>query len=120
MAPVKNIDTEKDGSGRVVLNMYHQLPEFNDVYIVGDCAALPYAPSAQVAEEQAEQIVRILRNVWNNEPLPETMPEIKLKGFLGSLGKKQGFAYLADRTVTGRIARLLKSGVLWMYKWHNG
>ena len=82
VAPVENIDTEKDGSGRVVLNMYHQLPEFNDVYIVGDCAALPYAPSAQVAEEQAEQIVRILRNVWNNEPLPETMPEIKLKGFL--------------------------------------
>ncbi len=120
VASVENIDTEKDGSGRVVLNMYHQLPEFNDVYVVGDCAALPYAPSAQVAEEQAEQIVRILRNVWNNEPLPETMPEIKLKGFLGSLGKKQGFAYLADRTVTGRIARLLKSGVLWMYKWHNG
>ncbi|MBO0588718.1 NAD(P)/FAD-dependent oxidoreductase [Sporosarcina sp. E16_8] len=120
VASVENIDTEKDGSGRVILNMYHQLPEFNDVYVVGDCAALPYAPSAQVAEEQAEQIVRILRNVWNNEPLPETMPEIKLKGFLGSLGKKQGFAYLADRTVTGRIARLLKSGVLWMYKWHNG
>ena len=58
VAPVENIDTEKDGSGRVVLNMYHQLPEFNDVYIVGDCAALPYAPSAQVAEEQAEQIVK--------------------------------------------------------------
>jgi NADH:ubiquinone reductase (H+-translocating) len=120
VSSVGNIDTEKDGSGRVVLNMYHQLPKFSDVYVVGDCAALPYAPSAQVAEEQAEQIVRVLRNVWNNEPLPEKMPEIKLKGFLGSLGKKQGFAYLADRTVTGRIARLLKSGVLWMYKWHNG
>ena len=100
--------------------MYHQMPAYKDVYVVGDCAALPYAPSAQVAEEQAEQIVKVLRNVWNNEPLPESMPEIKLKGFLGSLGKKQGFAYLADRTVTGRIARLLKSGVLWMYKWHNG
>ncbi|CAM3203232.1 NAD(P)/FAD-dependent oxidoreductase [Filibacter tadaridae] len=118
--PVQNIETEKEKSGRVILNMYHQLPAFSNVYVVGDCAALPYAPSAQVAEEQAEQIVRVLRLVWNEEPLPEKMPEIKLKGFLGSLGKKQGFAYLADRTVTGRIARLLKSGVLWMYKWHNG
>ena len=36
------------------------------------------------------------------------MPEIKLKGFLGSLGKKQGFAYLADRTVTGRIAQIVE------------
>lgn len=117
---VQNIDTDKGDSGRLVLNKHHQLPIYNDVYVVGDCAELPYAPSAQVAEAQAEQIVKVLRLVWNEEPLPETMPEIKLKGFLGSLGKKQGFAYLADRTVTGRIARLLKSGVLWMYKWHNG
>ena len=65
---------------------------------MGDCAALPYAPSAQVAEEQAEQIVKVLRHVWNDEPLPEKMPEIKLKGSLVRLGKKQGFAYLADRT----------------------
>lgn len=117
---VQNLDTEKGSSGRLALNIHHQLPKYNDIYVVGDCAALPYAPSAQVAEEQAEQIVKILRLVWEDKPLPESMPEIKLKGFLGSLGKKQGFAYLADRTVTGRIARLLKSGVLWMYKWHNG
>lgn len=117
---VQNIDTEKGNSGRLVLNQHHQLPKFNDIYVVGDCAELPYAPSAQVAEEQAEQIVKVLRHVWNEEPLPEKMPEIKLKGFLGSLGKKQGFAYLADRTVTGRIARLLKSGVLWLHKRHNG
>ena len=28
VAAVKNIDTEKDNSGRVILNMYHQLPAF--------------------------------------------------------------------------------------------
>ena len=117
---VQELDTEKGDSGRLVVNKYHQLPTKNDIYIVGDCAALPYAPSAQVAEEQAEQIVTVLRTVWRNEPLPEKMPAIKLKGFLGSLGKKQGFAYLGDRTVTGRIARLMKSGVLWLYKRHNG
>lgn len=117
---VQELDTEKGDSGRLVINKYHQLPNYNDIYIVGDCAALPYAPSAQVAEEQAEQIVTVLRTVWRNEPLPEKMPAIKLKGFLGSLGKKQGFAYLGDRTVTGRIARLMKSGVLWLYKRHNG
>lgn len=118
--PVRSLKVEADSSGRVVLNKYHQIPTHTDVYVVGDSAALPYAPSAQVAEEQAEQIVKVLRHIWNDEPLPEKMPEIKLKGFLGSLGKKKGFAYLGDRTVTGRIARLLKSGVLWMYKWHNG
>lgn len=118
--PVRDLGLECDGSGRVIINQYHQLPNDEHVYIVGDCAALDMAPSAQLAEEQAEQIVKVLKSVWRNEPLPEKMPDIKLKGFLGSLGKKQGFAYLADRTVTGRIARLMKSGVLWMYKWHNG
>ncbi|MDN3428833.1 NAD(P)/FAD-dependent oxidoreductase [Microbacterium sp. APC 3898] len=118
--PVRDLGLESDNSGRIVINQYHQLPNDEHVYVVGDCAALPMAPSAQLAEEQAEQIVKILKATWKGEPLPETMPEIKLKGFLGSLGKKQGFAYLADRTVTGRIARLMKSGVLWMYKWHNG
>lgn len=117
---VRDLNLESDGSGRVVINQYHQLPTDENVYVVGDCAGLPMAPSAQLAEEQAEQIVKILKAMWRSEPLPEKMPEIKLKGFLGSLGQKQGFAYLADRTVTGRIARLMKSGVLWMYKWHNG
>ncbi|MDX1770759.1 MAG: NAD(P)/FAD-dependent oxidoreductase [Planococcaceae bacterium] len=120
VAPVRDLETETDSIGRVVITQYHNLPNDENVYVVGDCAALPYAPSAQVAEEQAEQIVQVLQTRWKGKELPETMPEIKLKGFLGSLGKKQGFAYLADRTVTGRIARLLKSGVLWMYKWHNG
>ncbi|MGM0898672.1 MAG: NAD(P)/FAD-dependent oxidoreductase [Bacillota bacterium] len=118
--PVRDLNLDSDSSGRIVINQYHQLPNDENVYVVGDCAALPMAPSAQLAEEQAEQIVKVLRTKWKGEELPETMPEIKLKGFLGSLGKKQGFAYLADRTVTGRIARLMKSGVLWMYKWHNG
>ena len=118
--PVRDLGLECDNTGRVVINQYHQVPNVENVYVVGDCAALPMAPSAQLAEEQAEQIVKVLKAVWRNEPLPEKMPEIQLKGFLGSLGKKQGFAYLADRTVTGRIARLMKSGVLWMYKWHNG
>ncbi|KIL42624.1 NAD(P)/FAD-dependent oxidoreductase [Jeotgalibacillus soli] len=117
---VRSMNTERGSSGRLVVTTHHNLPDDEHVYIVGDCAELPFAPSAQLAEEQAEQIVKVLLMRWKNETLPEQMPKIKLKGFMGSLGKKQGFAYLADRTVTGRIARLLKSGVLWMYKYHNG
>ena len=120
VGPVRSMDVETDNGGRIIVNEYHQIPQYESVYVVGDCAALPFAPSAQLAEEQAEQIVDVLKLTWEGKPLPESMPEIKLKGFLGSLGKKQGFAYLGDRTVTGRVARLLKSGVLWMYKWHNG
>ncbi|MGG3987641.1 NAD(P)/FAD-dependent oxidoreductase [Bacillus smithii] len=117
---VRQLDVEKDSSGRVKLTQYHNIPNNEHVYVVGDCASLPYAPSAQLAEEQAEQIVQVLLKRWKNEPLPEKMPEIKLKGILGSLGKKEGFGFLAERAITGRVARFLKSGVLWLYKYHNG
>lgn len=62
----------------------------------------------------------VLTTLWKGKNLPEKMPEIKIQGFLGSLGEKKGFAYLMDTTVTGRLASILKSGVLWLYKYHNG
>jgi NADH:ubiquinone reductase (H+-translocating) len=117
---VRNMDVEKDRQGRVVLTKHHNIPIDEHVYVVGDCASLPHAPSAQLAEGQAEQIVQILLKRWKNEPLPEELPTIKLKGILGSLGKKHGFGLVNDRSITGRVARLMKSGVLWMYKYHNG
>ncbi|MBX9974169.1 NAD(P)/FAD-dependent oxidoreductase [Cytobacillus firmus] len=117
---VRDMNAEKDQQGRVVLTKHHNIPGNEHVYVVGDCASLPHAPSAQLAEGQAEQIVQILLKRWKGEELPETLPVIKLKGVLGSLGKKHGFGLVAERPITGRVARLLKSGILWMYKYHNG
>ncbi|MBA4536012.1 NAD(P)/FAD-dependent oxidoreductase [Bacillus aquiflavi] len=117
---VRDLDVEKDRQGRVILTPQHNIPNNEHVYVVGDCASLPHAPSAQLAEGQAEQIVQVLLKRWKGEEPPESFPAIKLKGVLGSLGKKHGFGVVADRPVTGRVARLLKSGILWMYKYHNG
>lgn len=117
---VRNLPVELGEGNRVKLNQYHQIPTHPNVYVVGDCASLPHAPSAQLAEVQAEQIIDVMKMIWAGKALPETMPELKLQGFMGSLGEKEGFAYLLDKTVTGRLARLMKSGVLWLYKYHNG
>lgn len=117
---VRNLSVEIGDGNRVKLNQYHQIPTHPNVYVVGDCAALPHAPSAQLAEVQAEQIIDVMKMIWSDKPLPEVMPELKLQGFMGSLGEKEGFAYLMEKTVTGRLARLMKSGVLWLYKYHNG
>ncbi len=62
---------------------------------------------AQLAEVQGDQIADALKKQWLNEPLPDKMPELKVQGIVGSLGDKQGFAYIMDRTVTGRLAFLL-------------
>ncbi|WP_028401117.1 NAD(P)/FAD-dependent oxidoreductase [Ectobacillus panaciterrae] len=117
---VQQMPVEKDSSGRVILTKYHNIPGYENVYVLGDCASLPHAPSAQLAEGQAEQIVSVMQKRWNNEELPEELPVIKLKGVLGSLGKKHGFGLLANQALMGRVPRLLKSGLLWMYKHHNG
>lgn len=117
---VRELDVEKDVQGRVVLTPYHNIPNYEHVYVVGDCASLPHAPSAQLAEKQGEQIVDVLLKRWKGEELPPSLPRIKLKGILGSLGKKHGFGLVADRAITGRVPRLLKSGILWLYKFHNG
>ncbi|MBH0171125.1 NAD(P)/FAD-dependent oxidoreductase [Fictibacillus sp. 18YEL24] len=113
---VRDLDVEKDSQGRVVLTEHHHLPTQEHVYVVGDCASLPYAPSAQLAEEQAEQISQVLLARWNEQPLPE-MNEIKLKGVMGSLGKKSGFGTMGSTALIGRVPRLLKSGILWLYKY---
>lgn len=117
---VRKLNVEKDASGRLIITKYHHLPNDENVFVCGDCASLPFAPSAQLAEAQADQIVTVLKKRFNNEKLPEEMPKIKLKGVLGSLGKKHGFGLMGDKTLVGRMPRFLKSGVLWMYKYHTG
>lgn len=116
---VQALDLEKDKQGRVVLNEYHQVPAHPEVFVVGDCASLPFSPSAQAAEAQGKQIVEVMEAIWNNET--PRLGKIKLKGVLGSLGKKSGFGIMGRRTVmTGMVPRAIKSGVLWMSKHHFG
>lgn len=116
---VQNLNTEKDGSGRLIVTDYFHLPDYPEVFVVGDCASSPHSPSAQLAEAQGDHITTVLRSRWFNQPTPE-LQAIKLKGILGSLGKKQGFGYMGKTSLTGRVPRLLKSGLLWLYHWHNG
>ncbi|WP_068773926.1 NAD(P)/FAD-dependent oxidoreductase [Paenibacillus sp. FJAT-26967] len=116
---VEQLQVEKDSSGRVVLNEYHQIPAHPNVFVVGDCASLPFSPSAQAAESQGKQIVEVMQALWKNET--PRLGQIKLKGVLGSLGKKTGFGLMGkNRVMTGMVPRVLKNGVLWMSKNHFG
>lgn len=116
---VRELPVEKDENNRIKLTEHHYIPSHPNVYVVGDCASLSHAPSAQLAEEQAEQITTVMLKRWNEEEL-EPLPPIKLKGVLGSLGPKHGFGVMGSTALTGRVARLLKSGVLWLYKRNYG
>jgi NADH dehydrogenase len=117
---VRELPIELDNIGRAVLNKYHQIPTHPNVYVVGDCASLPFAPSAQLAEVQGEQIAMMLKKDIKGEEYPAALPQIKLKGVLGSLGKKEGFGVMGKVSLVGQMPRVMKSGVLWMYKKHLG
>lgn len=116
---VRALQVPKDAQGRVILNEYHQIPDYPEVYVVGDCASLPFSPSGQAAEAQGKQIGEVMQALWKNET--PRLGKIKLKGTLGSLGKKTGFGMMGKKAVmTGTVPRLLKNGVLWMSKQHFG
>jgi len=116
---VQDLPVEKDAMGRVHLDELHRIPSYPEVFVVGDCASLPFSPSAQAAEGQGRQIAAVIRAMWRNET--PRLGYIKLKGVLGSLGKKTGFGVMGSRTVmVGKVPRALKSGVLWKSKRHFG
>ncbi len=115
---VQQINLPKDSMGRLIINEYHQLPQHTNVYIIGDCASLPFSPSGQAAGAQGKQVSEVLLALWDNR-MPK-LGAIKLKGVLGSLGKKSGFGIMGHTPILGRVPRLIKSGVLWNSKRHKG
>jgi len=115
---VQRLTLPKDPQGRLVVNEYHELPDYSNVYVIGDCSSQPFSPSAQLAGAQGKQVAEVIRARWHGkEP---KLGQIKLKGVLGSLGKKAGFGLMGATPLLGRIPRMLKSGVLWKSKRHFG
>lgn len=118
VSQVQALDVAKDQQGRILLNEYYQIPGYEEVFVVGDCASLSFAPSAQAAGAQGEQIADVALAQWKGEK--PRLDKIKLKGVLGSLGKKNGFGMLGKRPMVGFVPRVIKSGVLWMSRNHKG
>jgi NADH:ubiquinone reductase (H+-translocating) len=115
---VQRMNQPKDPQGRLIVNEWHELPNAPDVYVVGDCSSQPFSPSAQLAGALGKQVAEVILARWNNkEP---KLSRIKLKGVLGSLGKKAGFGLMGSTPLLGRIPRMLKSGVLWRSRRHFG
>lgn len=115
---VQRMELPKDKQGRLVVNEYHELPSHHDVFVIGDCSSQPFSPSGQLAQAQGHQVAQVIHARWNNkEP---RLSRIKLKGTLGSLGSKAGFGLMGSTPIYGRMARLLKSGVLWKSRRHFG
>jgi len=75
---IAELDAEKDGIGRVLVNEYLEMPGFPGVYALGDCAhfkdpksGLPVAPRAHNAVRQAKVVAHnILAEIRGREKRP--------------------------------------------------
>jgi len=105
-----------DSIGRATVDEWQRVPGDDHVYVIGDCAASSYPPSAQLAEFQGAFVAHTLISLWHGET--PVLEQFASKGTLGSLGHRAGFGEVKGVKLGGKVARLLKSGVLWSYKKH--
>lgn len=115
---VRELEIAKDNYGRIVIDEYNRIPNYQNVFVVGDVASLPYPPSAQAAKAQGKQIAQTLYEKIHNKEIKHP-GKLKVKGSLGSLGKNEGFGVAFHMPMTGAIPRLMKSGVLWIHKFNK-
>jgi NADH dehydrogenase FAD-containing subunit len=101
----------RDPTGRLRVASTMQLPQFPEVFVGGDCAALeqPLPATAQVAYQQGAMIAQNIQAIANGYlPKPVT---VTLRGTLMKLGVGDGVANLFDRLpITGRAGHLIRHG----------
>jgi NADH dehydrogenase len=101
----------RDRTGRLRVASTMQLPEFPEVFVGGDCAALeqPLPATAQVAYQQGAMIAHNLSAIAQGRP-PKPV-KVALRGTLMKLGLGEGVANLFDRIpITGHAGHLIRQG----------
>ncbi|HTY63058.1 MAG TPA: FAD-dependent oxidoreductase [Acidobacteriota bacterium] len=123
---IAELDVEKDGLGRVLVDAYLNIPKFPTVYAAGDCAHFkdpstnrPIPPRAYTAVRQAETIARnILADIRGGEAKPYHYGRIPQ---MVSLGASRAVVRFHNMQLVGYPARLLwlAAYTLLIAGWYN-
>ncbi|MBD2000077.1 NAD(P)/FAD-dependent oxidoreductase [Leptolyngbya sp. FACHB-541] len=101
----------RDRSGRLRITPTMQLPDFPEVFVGGDNAALDMMlpATAQVAYQQGATIAHNVMAMVQNKPLKPV--KVTLRGTLMKLGLGEAAANLFDRfIISGRSGHLIRQG----------
>lgn len=107
--------------GRIPVDEHLRVVTSPEIYVAGDAAfvmspktgrALP--PLAQIALEEGETVAQNLLAELENRPL-QTFSFLD-KGFVVSVGEKQGVAAIMGHSFSGRLVRVLKEAIEWEYR----
>jgi NADH dehydrogenase len=125
VAPDKIITTLPCGhdnkTGRIISNSYLEIPGYDGVYALGDCAAITnpktgklYPPTAQYAIKQAKVTARNIiseinakkreNNINRNKNMKKKKFDYQAKGIMADIGNRNGIALIFGFKFHGFIA----------------
>ena len=107
---IKDLDSEHDKNGRIVVDDFLRLKNHPEVYALGDCSQVidsrtntPYPPTAQHAIREAravsENLFKTIKKIQNKSPFV-----YDTKGSMAKIGKKDGVALLMGLEFRGFFA----------------
>jgi NADH dehydrogenase len=107
-------NVEKDSKGRLIVNEYLQVKNYDNVFALGDVCSFiqnqkPLPQLAQVAVRQAKAVAKNIFNLIQNKPLEKFV--YRHQGDLISLGRFFAIGEIKNFTFSGFFAWLLWRGV---------
>jgi NADH dehydrogenase len=98
---ITNLPCEHDKGHRIVTNNYLEVPGYDGVYALGDCASVPdphtgkpYPPTAQHAIRQGKVAAKNVVSSIEGKRNKKQKFDYKTKGMMAEIGKRTGVAIL--------------------------
>jgi NADH dehydrogenase len=105
---LKTLGVPLDRNKRVIVNPDLTIPEFPDVFVIGDAACnyakdgVPLPGVAQVAIQQGRYVAKLIRK---NVPVNERKPFVYFnKGMMATIGKAKAIAVIGKMQISGFVA----------------
>jgi NADH:ubiquinone reductase (H+-translocating) len=96
---IADLPCEHDKGHRIIANSYLEVPGYDGVYVLGDCASItdphigkPYPPTAQHAIRQGKVAAKNIISVIKGKANKKTKFDYKTKGMMAEIGKRTGVA----------------------------
>lgn len=102
-------------NGRIVVNPKLQCKDFENIYVVGDCAIATdkdaiHAPTAQLAAQMGDYVAELLCARLENKPFEKPF-KFNHRGTVCSIGHTDGVGIIYHKNIQGMLAALVKNTI---------
>jgi NADH dehydrogenase len=108
---IADLPCEHDKGHRIIANDYLEVPGYNEVYVLGDCASItdphtgtPYPPTAQHAIREGKVASKNIISAIKGKTKKKTKFDYRTKGMMAEIGKRTGVATILGVKLHGFAA----------------